>query len=94
VEPEKDHLQISLTTEMVHVHCLFPLKTTILYHIHITLTCHQLQDGSTNWKQSNAEVHSEIQFLYVKGTILAEIHCQLVGVYGPNIMPQKQVWVW
>jgi hypothetical protein len=43
---------------------------------------------------SNIEVRSVIRFMRLKGTSLAEIHRQLVEVYGANVMSQKHVWVW
>jgi hypothetical protein len=43
---------------------------------------------------SNIEVRSVIRFLRLKGTSPAEIHCQLVEVYGANVMSWKHVWVW
>jgi hypothetical protein len=43
---------------------------------------------------SNIEVRSVIRFLHQKGTSPAEIHRQLVEVYGANVMSRKQVWVW
>jgi hypothetical protein len=43
---------------------------------------------------SNIEVRSVIRFLRLKGTSPAEIHRQLVEVYGANVMSQKHVWVW
>jgi hypothetical protein len=43
---------------------------------------------------SNTEVRSVIRFLRLKGTSPAEIHRQLVEVYGANVMSQKHVWVW
>jgi hypothetical protein len=43
---------------------------------------------------SNFEVRSVIRFLQLKGTSPAEIHLQLVEVYGVNIMSPKHVWVW
>jgi hypothetical protein len=43
---------------------------------------------------SNIEVGSVIRFLRLKGTTPAEIHCQLVEVYGANVMSRKHVWVW
>jgi hypothetical protein len=36
---------------------------------------------------SNIEVRSVIRFLHQKGTSPAEIHRQLVEVYGANVMP-------
>jgi hypothetical protein len=38
--------------------------------------------------------HSVIRFLRLKGTSPAEIHRQLVEVYGANVMSRKHVWVW
>jgi histone-lysine N-methyltransferase SETMAR len=35
-----------------------------------------------------------IRFLRLKGTSPAEIHRQVVEVYGANIMSRKHVWVW
>jgi hypothetical protein len=43
---------------------------------------------------SNIEVRSVIRFLHLKGTSPAEIHRQLVEVYGANVRSWKQVWVW
>jgi hypothetical protein len=43
---------------------------------------------------SNIEVRSVIRFLRLKGTSSAEIHRQLVEVYGANVMSRKHVWVW
>jgi hypothetical protein len=43
---------------------------------------------------SNIEVRSVIIFLHLKVTSPAEIHRQLVEVYGANAMSRKQVWVW
>jgi transposase len=43
---------------------------------------------------SNIEVRSVIRFLRLKGTSPAEIHRQLVEVYGANVMSRKHVWVW
>jgi hypothetical protein len=42
----------------------------------------------------NIEMRSVIRFLHLKGTSQAEIHRQLVEVYGANVMSRKQVWVW
>jgi hypothetical protein len=39
-------------------------------------------------------MHSVIRFLLLKGTSPAEIHRQLVEVYGANVMPRKHVWIW
>jgi hypothetical protein len=43
---------------------------------------------------SNIEVHSVIRCLRLKGTSPAEIHRQLVEVYGASFMSRKHVWVW
>jgi hypothetical protein len=43
---------------------------------------------------SNIEMRSVIRFLRLKGTSPAEIHRQLVEVYGANVMSRKHVWVW
>jgi hypothetical protein len=43
---------------------------------------------------SNTEVRSVIRFLRLRGTSPAEIHRQLVEVYGANVMSRKHVWVW
>jgi hypothetical protein len=43
---------------------------------------------------SNIEVRSVIRFLRLKGTSPAEIHRQLVEVYGANVISRKHVWVW
>jgi hypothetical protein len=43
---------------------------------------------------SNIEVRSVIRFLRLEGTSPAEIHRQLVEVYGANFMSRKHVWVW
>jgi hypothetical protein len=43
---------------------------------------------------SNIEVRSVIRFLRLKGTSPAEIHRQLVEVYGANVMSRKHVCVW
>jgi hypothetical protein len=43
---------------------------------------------------SNIEVRSVIRFLRLEGTSPAEIHPQLVEVYGANVMSRKHVWVW
>jgi hypothetical protein len=43
---------------------------------------------------SKIEVCSVIRFLQLKGTSPAEIHRQLVEVYGANVMSWKHVWVW
>jgi hypothetical protein len=42
---------------------------------------------------SNIEVRSVIRFLWLKGIRSAEIHHQLVEVYGANVMSQKHIWV-
>jgi hypothetical protein len=43
---------------------------------------------------SNIEVRSVIRFLRLKVTSPAEIHRQLVGVYGSNVMSRQHIWVW
>jgi hypothetical protein len=43
---------------------------------------------------SNLETRSVIRFLRLKGISPAEIHRQLVEVYGGNVMSLKHVWVW
>jgi hypothetical protein len=43
---------------------------------------------------SYIEVRSVIRFLRLNGTSPAEIHRQLVEVYGANAMSWKHVWVW
>jgi hypothetical protein len=43
---------------------------------------------------SNIELRSVIRFMRLKGTSPAEIHRQLVEVYGANVMSRKHVWVW
>jgi hypothetical protein len=35
-----------------------------------------------------------IRFLRLKGTSPAEVHRQLLEVYGANVMSRKHVWVW
>lgn len=43
---------------------------------------------------SNVEVRSVIRFLHAKGKKPAEIHRELVEVYGNNVLSRKQVWCW
>jgi hypothetical protein len=43
---------------------------------------------------SNIEMRSVMRVLQLKGTSPAEIHRQLVQVYGANVMSQKHVCVW
>jgi hypothetical protein len=54
--------------------------------------CSKMAGLAESW--SNIDVRSVIRFLRLKGTSPAEIHGQLVEVYGANVMSRKHVWVW
>ncbi|GBM22216.1 hypothetical protein AVEN_273407-1 [Araneus ventricosus] len=43
---------------------------------------------------SEIEVRSVIRFFNLKKTDPAEIHRQLVKVYGASVISRKQVWFW
>ena len=52
----------------------------------------QLAALTETW--SAIEVRSVIRFLRLKKNSSAEIHRQLVEVYGKRVMSRKQVWFW
>jgi hypothetical protein len=43
---------------------------------------------------AKCEVHAEIQFLHTRGETAAEIHRQLVSVYGKNVMNRQNMAKW
>jgi hypothetical protein len=43
---------------------------------------------------ANCEVHSGIRFLNVKNVSPAEIHCQLVEIYGEGVVNEVNVHKW
>jgi hypothetical protein len=43
---------------------------------------------------AKCEVCAVIRFLHAKGETAAEIHCQLVSVYGEDVMNRKNVVKW
>jgi hypothetical protein len=43
---------------------------------------------------TKCKVHAVIQFLYAKEKTAAEIHCQLVSVYGEDVMNRQNVTKW
>jgi hypothetical protein len=40
---------------------------------------------------ASCEVHAVIRFIHTKGETAAEIHCQLVSVYGEVVMNRENV---
>jgi hypothetical protein len=83
----------------------FPARSEQVEHCFLarTLDCASYRSYCTNinckmaglaetW--SNIEMRSVIRFLRLRGTSPAEIHRQLVEVYGANVMSPKHVWVW
>ncbi|KAJ4439618.1 hypothetical protein ANN_07746 [Periplaneta americana] len=51
------------------------------------ISCCKMAAGTETW--SNMEVRSVIRFLRLKGTSSAEIHRQLVEMYGANVTSRK-----
>jgi hypothetical protein len=38
---------------------------------------------------ASCEIHSVVHFLHTKNTIVWEIHLELCGVYGQNVMSEE-----
>jgi hypothetical protein len=73
---------------------LFPLTDTRPRLISVILSQHSCKMAALAERWSNIELCNVIRFLRLKGTPPAEIHRQLVDVYGANVMLQKHFWVW
>jgi hypothetical protein len=93
-----------LTCVMFLISFKFPARSEQVEHCFLSWTLdrtsHQSYCPNISCKMaglvdtsSNTEVRSVIRFLRLKGTS-AEIHHQLVEMYGASVISQKHIWVW
>jgi hypothetical protein len=75
-------------------HCFLSWTLDLASYQSYCLTIRCKMGGGLEETWSHIEVRSVITFLRLNGTSPAEIHCQLVEVYGATVMSWKHVSVW